>query len=165
MEPAQPSRQDSRRWILFPSVIRKPNHRKDNFCAPTRCAAKPFTNGRVDPAPTESEKTGMFVQRRKSRFSLRYFPGFCRTKNPVFHSVSGFCWAKKSCFSLRSRLLSGKKSHLHITLPAPAKRWNLLSLVGAGSTRPLLRNPHNHPGGFPRRICFSYRSFSDPGNS
>ena len=113
---------------------------------------KTRTNGRVDPAPTDFGKSGTLVHRRKICFTLRTFSAqwksFRHRKPIIFHYASGFCRTKNPVFHSAPAPV-GQKSHLHITLPAPVKRRNPLYLVGAGSTRPLLRNLHNYPGGFP----------------
>ena len=75
---------------------------------------------------------------------------------------------EKSTFFILLRLRRAKKILFVITHPASAGRKNTISHVGAGSTRPLLRNPHNHPGGIPpagfvqparRRIAVSLQKY------
>ena len=92
--------------------------------ASTQCTAKPAQTGGLTPPLPTLEKTELL----------------CTAGKFVLHC--GY-------FSFSYRLPPGEKILFVITHPASVKRRNPLSLVGAGSTRPLLRNLHNHPGGFP----------------
>ena len=120
--------------------------------ASTQCTAKPAQTGGLTPPLPTLEKTELLCTAGKIVFHRGHFPpngnlsnienrsfsimhlASAGQKNPVFHSAPA---------------PFGQKSHLHITHPASVKRRNPLYLVGAGSTRPLLRNLHNYPGGFP----------------